>query len=242
VEIALVLLGAFAGGFVSGLTGMGTALTALGIWLHVLSPQVAAPLAVLCSVSGSLQNLPGIWHEIEPRRVLPFVLGGVAGVPAGAHFLAYVPVPIFKLLMGSFLVAFCTFMLVSTRRFAVAWGGRPADAAVGLLGGVMGGLAGLSGVLPTVWTALRGLPKDERHTVLHTFNLTILALALVSFAIAGFLTMEVGRKALVAVPATLIGAFLGFRVYRRLDDRRFDRLVLALLLASGAALVWFNRG
>jgi hypothetical protein len=42
----------------------------------------------------------------------------------------------------------------------------------------------------------------------------------------------------VAAPGTLIGAWLGLGVYRRLDDVRFDRIVLVALLLSGLALVW----
>jgi uncharacterized membrane protein YfcA len=61
----------------------------------------------------------------------------------------------------------------------------------------------------------------------------VLSAALVSFAFAGHLTAEVAHVALLALPATLFGAYLGFQVYRRLEDRRFDRLVLALLIASG---------
>ena len=46
---ALLLLGALAGGFVSGLAGFGTALMALGIWLYVLPPSAewSAPLRVV---------------------------------------------------------------------------------------------------------------------------------------------------------------------------------------------------
>ena len=46
----VVLIGAFAGGFVSGLAGFGTGLVALGIWLHVIQPTTAATLVVVCSV------------------------------------------------------------------------------------------------------------------------------------------------------------------------------------------------
>src|SRR5260370_399046 len=37
---AILLAGALAGGFVSGLAGFGTALMALGIWLYILPPAV----------------------------------------------------------------------------------------------------------------------------------------------------------------------------------------------------------
>jgi uncharacterized membrane protein YfcA len=43
--------------------------------------------------------------------------------------------------------------------------------------------------------------------------------------------------ALIALPATLIGNWLGNRLYRRLDDRRFDRVVLGLVFLSGIVLV-----
>ena len=39
-------------------------------------------------------------------------------------------------------------------------GGKIADAMIGLGGGVMGGLAGLSGPFPTIWSGLRGWEKD----------------------------------------------------------------------------------
>jgi uncharacterized membrane protein YfcA len=45
----------------------------------------------------------------------------------------------------------------------------------------------------------------------------------------------------VALPATLFGVYLGSLLYPRLDDRRFDRIVLVLLLVSGLGLVWQNR-
>jgi uncharacterized membrane protein YfcA len=45
----------------------------------------------------------------------------------------------------------------------------------------------------------------------------------------------------LSLPATLIGGRLGAWLYHRLDDRNFDRLVLALLLLSGFVLIWSNR-
>jgi uncharacterized membrane protein YfcA len=46
---------------------------------------------------------------------------------------------------------------------------------------------------------------------------------------------------IVAVPGTLVGSYAGSVLYRRMDDRRFDRIVLTLLLVSGLGLVWSVR-
>jgi hypothetical protein len=237
---AIVLGGAFAGGFVSGLAGFGTGLVALGIWLHALQPAAAASLVMACSIIAQCLTLRAIWHAIRPARVLPFVVSGLLGVPVGAILLRHLDPEAFKLGTGLLLVAFSAFLLLHRRpvHLRLGVGERAADGAVGFAGGVLGGLAGLSGALPTVWASLRGWGKDEKRAVFQAFNLSVLAAALVAHAASGLLTAEVGRLVLLALPGTTAGAWLGARAYRRLSDRRFHEVVLALLLASGAFLVW----
>ncbi len=42
----------------------------------------------------------------------------------------------------------------------------------------------------------------------------------------------------LALPGTLLGNWAGVLLYRRLDDVRFDRIVLGVLLVSGIGLIW----
>ena len=106
LETALLLLGAFAGAFVNGLTGFGTGLTALVFWLHAVPPVVAGPLVAGCSVVAQVQALPGIWHALDWRRLAPFVIGGCLGVPVGTWLLPRLPVSTIKLDLGVLLVVF----------------------------------------------------------------------------------------------------------------------------------------
>jgi hypothetical protein len=236
---ALVVTGgAFTGGFVSGLAGFGTALMALGIWLHVLAPAEAAVLVVICSVVAQLQTIPTVWHAIDRARVGPMIAAGLLGVPVGGWLLTRVDPNLFRLAMGILLVAFSGFMLFGRQRTHITRGGHAADATVGFVAGIMGGLAGLSGALPTIWAALRGWGKDERRGVFQAFNLAILLAALLSHLIAGRFTREVGWLVMLALPGTVAGAWLGARTYRRLSDRRFHEVVLGLLGLSGLTLVW----
>jgi uncharacterized membrane protein YfcA len=240
-SLAPILAGAFAGGFVNGLTGFGTALTALPLFLLSVEPVVAAQLVSAASVIGHLATLRVIWHAIDWRRLAPMLLAGLLGVPIGTWILPWLSVPTFKLAIGTVIFAYCSFMLFGAGRIRLAAGGKGAETIVGFLGGILGGIAGLSGALPTMWAALKGWPKEERRVFLQVFNLTILAAMLLASLVQGL----VGRRALVALvialPGTLIGARLGAFVYHRLDDRRFDRVVLVLLLLSGLGLVWSSR-
>ncbi|MGZ5728002.1 MAG: sulfite exporter TauE/SafE family protein [Burkholderiales bacterium] len=233
----IVFLGALAGGFVSGLAGFGTGLTALGIWLYVMKPPVAASLVVVCSVLSQLQTIPMIWHAIKPRLVAPFIIGGLAGVPLGTALVLYLDPYWFRFGIGIVLLVFSTAMLRGGSARPMVKGGQVADAVVGFGGGVLGGLAGLSGPLPTMWATLRAWGKDQRRSVFQSFNLTILVAALAAHAVNGMLTAELWRLVLVAIPGTFIGSWLGARLYRRLSDKRFQIVVLLLLAISGVILI-----
>src|SRR5215468_6545857 len=94
---ALLLFGALAGGFVSGLAGFGTALMALGIWLYVLPPSLAVPLVLICSVVAQASTLPSMWKSFDLSLVWPFLIGGLAGVPLGTMMVAQADPKVFKL-------------------------------------------------------------------------------------------------------------------------------------------------
>jgi len=237
-QVVLVVAGALAGGTVNGLTGFGTGITAMGIWLYAIPPTAAASLAIICSIVSQLQTFHMIWRKIEWQRVLFFVVPGILGVPIGTILLLHIDPKFFKLGIGFFLVIYPAYVLARRRQIASDWGGRSADGIVGFGGGILGGLTGMSGVFPVVWTDIRGWSKEQRRGVLQTFNMAILSLALVAHAASGLLTRQVAVETVVALPATIGGAWTGAYIYRRLADRGYQRAVMALLLVSGVALIW----
>jgi hypothetical protein len=237
-QAVVVLGGALAGGLVNGLTGFGTALTAIGLWLYALQPAAAASLAIICAAVAQYQTLPMIWRTIQWQRVLPLIVPGLLGVPLGTFLLPHIDQRFFKLGVGTFLVAYSAYVLARRGQINSAWGGRVADGVVGFGGGILGGLTGLSGVLPVVWTDVRGWTKEHRRSVVQAFNVTILSFALASHAFSGLLTRDVALDAAVALPGTISGAWLGAFIYRRLADRGYQRAVMMLLVAAGAALIW----
>ncbi|MBV8407323.1 MAG: sulfite exporter TauE/SafE family protein [Alphaproteobacteria bacterium] len=225
------------GGFVNGLTGTGYALVSLGFWLQAMSPVHAAPLVALCSVLGHVQSLPSIWHGVRWPRLWPFLLAGLLGVPLGTLLLERVSVPPLKLGVGLLLIVYSSWMGLVRRPPTITGGGRLADAAAGFLGGVMGGMASLSGPAPVIWVQLRGWSRDEQRGVNQPFNMAILATALVSAAVADLLDRQYLVWAIIALPTTIVGARLGLLLYGRIGERGFRRLVLVLLGFSGASLI-----
>jgi uncharacterized protein len=235
---ALLLFGAVAGGFVSGLAGFGTALMALGIWLYVLPPAVAVPLVLICSLIAQSATLPSMWRSFNFTLIWPFLIGGLAGVPIGTILIARADPQIFKLSIGALLLVFPVLLYLQQTPMTVRAGGRLADGVVGFAGGILGGLAGLSGPLPILWASVRGWTKHERRGIFQIFNSAVLATALCIQTASGLVELKVIWLAVLAFPGTMAGTWLGARTYHTLDDRNFRDVVLALLFLSGAGLMW----
>jgi uncharacterized protein len=235
--ILVLLFGAFAGGFVSGLAGFGTALMALGIWLYVVTPDVAVQLVLICSVIAQTWTLPSIWRSINFKLVWPVVIGGLAGVPLGTFLVAYADPRHFKLGIGILLLIFPTALYVQRKPMASTIGGRAADTGIGFAGGVLGGFAGLSGPVPILWASVRGWDKGESRGLIQIFNWTILSAAFCVQAGSGLVTRETMWLTLLVLPATIGGAWLGARTYHALSDANFRNVVLGLLFLSGVTLV-----
>jgi uncharacterized membrane protein YfcA len=232
-----IIAGTIAGGFVSGVAGFAFALVALSVWAWLIDPQLLSPMAVFGSFVAQVLSLGVVRRSMHWRRLMPFLVGGAVGVPLGVFLLQYVNLAVFRTTVGAILVAYCSFMLIAPNLEPIRAGGQLADGCVGLIGGTMGGLAGLTGPAPTIWCAIRGWDKDTQRSVFQSFNLAMQGIALVTYGVSGALTIPVLRMFGVMLPAIVIPVWLGTRLYRRIDDRVFRRVVLFLLLVSGVLLL-----
>ena len=233
----VIALGAAIAGFVQGLSGFAFGLVAMLFWVWAVTPDVAAPLVVACSLLGQVLTIRTAWRGFNRRLAVPFLAGGIIGVPIGAALLPHIAPDAFKLALGAFLVLWCPAMLGAASLPRIEWGGRLADAAAGWVGGVMGGLGGFSGPAPTLWCTLRGWDKDRQRALFQSFHLCMHGLTLTIYATSGLLTADLIPSFAVAAPAMLLPTLLGARLYARFTEAGFRRLILLLLLISGLGLL-----
>lgn len=238
-ELVLVLVGAtFAAAFATGAAGFGDALVTLSIWLFFMTPQEAVPLVVACGASISIYSLLLLGRRLDYSRLPVFAVAGALGVPLGVWLLTFVDPGLFRTITGIFLVAYASFFLLTRALPKISWGGLGADGAAGLIGGVMGGFAGLSGVVPTVWCGLRGWPKHTQRGTFQGLLVVMHVITMGSLAYAGLVTVETGLRFLWCIPALVAGVWLGLKLYSRLDEILFRRVVLGILLISGITLLF----
>jgi uncharacterized membrane protein YfcA len=235
--LLVVVAGAVLAGFVQGLSGFAFALVALSVWTWAIGPQLAAPMAVFGSLVGQVVALPVTWRGTDPRRAAPLIIGGLVGVPLGVFLLGVLDPAGFKLSLGIFLLVYCPLGLVTPANTALAWGGRPADAAAGWIGGVFGGIGGFAGAIPTLWCTLRGWDKDTQRGTMQAFNISMHVATLAGYVIVGDrIDGETLKMFAIIAPALAIPVVVGALVFRRLNQLAFRRIVLALLFLSGVVL------
>lgn len=234
--IVLVVLGAACAGFVQGLSGFGFSLTALSIWAWALEPQLAAVLAVFGGLTGQVLAAFTVRRGFDSRTLLPFIAGGLAGLPLGLWLLPHVDAVAFRAGLGALLTLWCPVMLFSGRLPRVH-GGRVGDALAGAVGGLMGPLGGFTGAIPTLWCTLRGFERDNQRAIIQNFNLAMLGVTLLSYGASGMVTRPMWPLMALVAPALLLPALLGMRVYVGISPLAFRNLLLGLLTLSGLAML-----
>lgn len=236
--LAMLLAGAAAGGLINGLAGFGTALFALGFWLQIMPPTQAVAVVVIMSIVSGIQGLMVVRDAIaeRPGRLARFLVPALIGVPIGTAILSMIDPKALKLAIALFLMLYGAFFIArrTLPRFE-----RPtpvADSLIGFAGGILGGAASLSGALPTMWCAMRPWPKREQRAVLQPFNVAVLALTAAVLAFKGTYTRDTLLLVAIALPVTMLCAQIGIKVYGRLSDDQFRRLLIGLMFVSGSIL------
>ncbi|GKS74570.1 sulfite exporter TauE/SafE family protein [Acidovorax sp. SUPP950] len=233
----VVGIGAVVAGFVQGLSGFAFGMVAMSFWAWTLEPRLAAALAVFGALTGQIVAAVSVRRGFDVRTLAPFVLGGLLGIPLGVALLPRLDMVWFKTLLGALLVLWCPTMLMAKRLPRIRSGGRVADGVVGLAGGVMGGIGGFTGTLPTLWCTLRGYEKDQQRAVIQNFNLSMLLVTMGTYLGTGMVTRDMLPFFAIVAPAMLVPTLLGTRLYIGLSDVAFRQIVLGLLTASGVALL-----
>jgi uncharacterized protein len=236
LHLVVFVLATFLGALIAGVAGFAFGLIASAIWLHIITPAESAAL-----ISGYAIVVQGfaIWrlrNGLKVARLLPFIAGGAAGIPLGALLLRTASADHLRASIGLLLVLFSVYSLARPK-FQLRGSGRIGDGLVGVASGIVGASTGLAGLPVIIWSTGRGWTKDEQRAVFQPVVIAIFAMNLLWFGGSGMVTKDVLQLFFMGLPAALLGTWLGLQLYGSLDEARFRRIVLLLLLISGLTLL-----
>ena len=237
LELPLFLLATFAGALVAGLSGFAFGLVVSSIWLYILTPLQTASLIIAFGLIVQGYSVWKLRRALDWHKLAPFVVGAALGVPAGVGVLIWANPAYVRMGVGAFLVLYSLYAWFRPTIAPVKSGGAAADAGVGFLNGVLGGITGLAGILVTIWCGLRGWPKDVQRTIFQPVAVAIFLMSALWIGAKGAITADTIKLFLTGLPALFAGTWFGLKLYGRIDEATFRKIVLALLLVSGLVLI-----
>lgn len=228
-------------GFVKGATGFALPMIMVSGLATVLPPNVAiAALIVPTVVSNVWQALRGggvgaaaavaSRYKLYIGTLLVVIVITAQLVSAMSHnaIMLTIGIPITLLAL----------VLLSGKKFSINDGGRTfADVIIGSISGFLGGLAGIWGPLTVMYlTALDTPKKDQVRVTGVIFGAGAVVLGL-SHLKSGLLNAQTLPLSLFMIIPVLIGQTLGNRLQDRLDQQKFKRLMLLVLVVAGLNLI-----
>lgn len=233
----ILLFGAFVAGIVQGATGFGSGLVLNAFWLHILEPSIAIPLNIISCLFISGLPIYKLRKSLDFSKLKSFIFLGVIGIPIGMLLLTITKPSSFKVAIGFLLIIYSLWMITS-RGFSIKVNkNRLIDQLIGLISGIMGGFAALGGLLPTIWVSLQKLPKNSQRGTYEPFIFITSIASIISFYFAGLITLSILVDFIKVFPALILGSWIGIRIYPKINDELFRKVILGLIFVAGLILL-----
>jgi uncharacterized membrane protein YfcA len=221
--------------FIRSAFGFGEALIAVPLLALIMPVQVAAPVAVLVSITVAAVVVAQDWREIHVRSAGWLIFATLFGAPLGLLLLTAVSEAVVKAILAVVIVLFSTYSLMAPRAAALdndrlAW-------MFGFGAGLLGGAYGMNGPPLVVFGTLRGWSPQHFRATLQAYFLPASVVVMAGYWVAGLWIPAVTRYYLITLPAIVAAIFFGRAVNRRLDGPSFVRLVHGGLIVIGAVLL-----
>ena len=237
LDLSLFIFSTFAASLVAEVAGFAVGLIAAAVWLHILPATQTTVLIVGLALVVQGYSVWKLRRAVKIPRLIPFVVGGAVGAPLGVEALQWLSAGGLRIAVGIVLIAYSLYALARPTLPNVSAGGRAADGGIGLLSGVLGGATGLGGILPTIWCGLRGWSKDEQRAVFQPVAVAIFVMTAFWLGGSGVVDRGTVWLCLAGLPAVIAGTWMGLKLYAKLGQLAFQKIVLVLLLISGITLL-----
>lgn len=228
----LIVLPAFAAGFVQGITGFGSA-----IILMVFLPGLVGDIphaAATASLIMALPNVSMVWRyrkHLQWRAIpLPFTV--YIGVATWALSLSLVlEVAVLKMLLGALLLALATYFLwLKPSATHYAW---PVVLAFMAISGFFNGLFSIGGPLVALYYLTQATTKETYLANLQSFFFMDLIMITGLRVAHGVLTLALLPLAALGCFGALVGTAVANRLVTRLNTQQVKQFVYAFIGFAG---------
>jgi uncharacterized membrane protein YfcA len=233
----LLILGiGLVAGVVSGIIGTGSSIMLVPVLAYVYGPKEAIPIMAVAAVMANLSRVLAWWREIDGRAVAAYAATGIPAAVLGARTMLVLPPRVVDFAIGAFLIA-----MVPARRWLAARLIALRLSHLALAGAAIGFLTGIvasTGPASVPVFLGYGLTKGGFIGTEAAASLAIYVTKTVTFQGSGALPLGDLLKGLTVGASLMAGAFIARPFVLRLAPETFRHIMDALLVASGASLLW----
>ncbi len=198
--------------------------------------RVAAPLAVLLSITVAAVVVVQDWRQIHVRSAGWLILSTVAGIPLGLWILTSPHQQAVRIGLALLIVLFSAYSLLAGSLPALHSDSRKWLLGCGFCAGILGGAYGMNGPPLVLYGSLRRWPAQRFRATLQAYFLPASLLGMAGFWRAGLWGHAVSHDYLLSLPAMAPAVFLGRWINRRLSTEMFLRYVYIGLGCIGLLL------
>jgi uncharacterized protein len=232
-----VLLVIFVATLIRSVFGFGEALIAVPLLALRLPINVAAPLAVLVSITVAAVIVAQDWHKVHLGSAGWLVVSTLFGIPLGLMLLTSGHHRLVKASLAVIIMAFSAYALIGRKPPELHSDSRGWLLGCGFLAGVLGGAYGMNGPPLAIYGAMRRWSAQHFRATLQGYFLPASIIGMVGYWLAGLWVPVVTRYYLLSLVLVLPAILLGRIVNHRLRGDAFLRYVHLGLVFIGAALL-----
>lgn len=242
-SILLVALALAVGGAVKGATGMGSPLVAVPVMAALFDVRMAVVVMVMPNVFTNLWQLRQFRAHHLPRGfALKFAGGGALGIIAGTALLAALPGETLALVMALAVIAYIALRLAKPSFRLSEERAQPLATPVGMAGGVLQGMAGISAPAAVSFLNAMQLERPAFIVTISAFFSTISLMQVPALTYYGLLTWPLLGLSTLALAAQAAAMPLGQWAARYMSAQTFDRLILGMLTILAGQLLYTALG
>ncbi len=217
--------------------GFGEALVAVPLLAFLIPVKVAAPLAVLVSITVAAIVVAQDWRKVHLSSAGWLVLSTLPGIPLGLLLLTSRHQVFVRAALGAIIGLFSIYSLIQWAPFELENDNRVWLVICGFCAGIFGGAFGMNGPPLAIYGSMRRWSAQHFRATLQAYFLPASIVGMCGYLIAGLWTRTVTHYYLVSLPAALLALFLGRVINRRLSGEGFLKYVYAGLACIGVTLL-----
>ena len=232
-----VLLVIFVATLIRSAFGFGEALVAVPLLAIRLPISIAAPLAVLVSITVAAVIIAQDWRSIHLRSAGWLMAATLFGIPLGLMLLTNGNNRLVKATLAVIIMAFSAYALIGRRPPELHRDNKLWLLSCGFLAGIMGGAYGMNGPPLAIYGAMRRWSAQHFRATLQGYFLPASVVGMIGYWLAGLWVSAITRYYLLSLPVVIPAILLGRFMNHRLRGDAFLKFVHVGLVLIGATLL-----